>query len=320
MPIDPFMYPLADDEDDIVDHLEDSDLSRLIHDIFEGTEYESPVVNISPDYVVKSYLTRDELLDMSTALSHALSLGGIRAPPIKRILPSLEFNTYAECIFPCIPGDSLLNLLPRIGIFKTIHLALQLRGMLKHLRSSKPPPPRSHAAGSMYTGKIRSFDLQDAFGVPDYSSPSALAAVVNFWYQFVPGDKERQKSASEHEICVQSPISGATPLVFVHHDLAPRNMLVDPFGNLWLIDWDFAGWYPEYFEYAKMNHFTPTKEWNKWTWWKWKLFYRIAVGWRYRKESKVMWSIGGMAQSWGGMRWCSVHAGATPCIDPDGML
>ncbi|RDB18648.1 hypothetical protein Hypma_014700 [Hypsizygus marmoreus] len=39
-------------------------------------------------------------------------------------------------------------------------------------------------------------------------------------------------------------------LVFTHQDLAPRNMILDKSGRLWLLDWEFAGWYPSYFEYA----------------------------------------------------------------------
>ncbi|GAP84261.1 putative phosphotransferase family protein [Rosellinia necatrix] len=40
--------------------------------------------------------------------------------------------------------------------------------------------------------------------------------------------------------------------VFTHADLAPRNILVDESCNITgLVDWESAGWYPEYWEYAK---------------------------------------------------------------------
>jgi aminoglycoside phosphotransferase len=39
-------------------------------------------------------------------------------------------------------------------------------------------------------------------------------------------------------------------LVFTHQDLAARNLIVDDNGRLWAIDWELAGWYPEYIEYA----------------------------------------------------------------------
>ena len=39
-------------------------------------------------------------------------------------------------------------------------------------------------------------------------------------------------------------------LVFTHQDLAARNLILDDDDRLWAIDWELAGWYPEYMEYA----------------------------------------------------------------------
>ena len=41
-------------------------------------------------------------------------------------------------------------------------------------------------------------------------------------------------------------------LVMCHLDLHPRNMILDYRGQVWLIDWGFAGMYPEYFETASI--------------------------------------------------------------------
>lgn len=43
------------------------------------------------------------------------------------------------------------------------------------------------------------------------------------------------------------------PLVFTHQDIAPRNLILDEEGTLWMIDWAWAGWYPAYFEYAAVK-------------------------------------------------------------------
>jgi hypothetical protein len=39
-------------------------------------------------------------------------------------------------------------------------------------------------------------------------------------------------------------------LVLTHQDIAPRNLILDPSGRLWLIDWAYAGVYPTGFEQA----------------------------------------------------------------------
>ncbi|KAF2463947.1 uncharacterized protein BDR25DRAFT_272383 [Lindgomyces ingoldianus] len=38
--------------------------------------------------------------------------------------------------------------------------------------------------------------------------------------------------------------------VFTHQDITPRNIVIDPLGQAWLIDWAFSGSYPEVFEAA----------------------------------------------------------------------
>ncbi|KAL9623972.1 MAG: hypothetical protein Q9160_001725 [Pyrenula sp. 1 TL-2023] len=45
-------------------------------------------------------------------------------------------------------------------------------------------------------------------------------------------------------------------IVFTHADLNPRNILVDESGRICgIVDWECAGWYPEYWEFTKA-HFT----------------------------------------------------------------
>lgn len=42
------------------------------------------------------------------------------------------------------------------------------------------------------------------------------------------------------------------PFVFTHHDLNMRNIILGDDGKIWLIDWDYSGSYPRYFEYLSM--------------------------------------------------------------------
>ena len=39
--------------------------------------------------------------------------------------------------------------------------------------------------------------------------------------------------------------------MFTHGDLTPRNLLIKDGRIHALVDWEFAGWYPEYWEYVK---------------------------------------------------------------------
>jgi aminoglycoside phosphotransferase (APT) family kinase protein len=52
-------------------------------------------------------------------------------------------------------------------------------------------------------------------------------------------------------------------IVFTHSDLAPRNILVNEEGHITaILDWEDAGWYPEYWEYFKaLQHLKPMQDW-----------------------------------------------------------
>jgi hypothetical protein len=45
--------------------------------------------------------------------------------------------------------------------------------------------------------------------------------------------------------------SGDHRIVFTHGDLSPRNVIVKERRVQALLDWEYAGWYPEYWEYVK---------------------------------------------------------------------
>ncbi|KAJ2925333.1 hypothetical protein H1R20_g11795, partial [Candolleomyces eurysporus] len=53
--------------------------------------------------------------------------------------------------------------------------------------------------------------------------------------------------------------------VFTHGDIAPRNILVSKSGRiLALVDWENAGWYPDYWEYANMLTPSVDEDWMHW--------------------------------------------------------
>ncbi|KAF2786917.1 kinase-like protein [Melanomma pulvis-pyrius CBS 109.77] len=81
-------------------------------------------------------------------------------------------------------------------------------------------------------------------------------------------------------------------IVFTHADLNLRNILVDGHGKIsGIVDWECAGWYPEYWEYTKA-HFSM----------------RYAIRWtadvidqvfdKYRNELQVEDMLSSMAPSW----------------------
>ena len=46
-------------------------------------------------------------------------------------------------------------------------------------------------------------------------------------------------------------------LVMCHMDIALRNLTLDRHGQLWLLDWEWAGFYPKELEIASLHHKHP---------------------------------------------------------------
>ena len=53
--------------------------------------------------------------------------------------------------------------------------------------------------------------------------------------------------------------------VFTHGDIAPRNIMVDENCSITgIIDWEYAGWYPDYWEYAQIMRPAFWGDWSIW--------------------------------------------------------
>jgi Phosphotransferase enzyme family len=207
---------------------------------------------------------------------------GIRAPCIRRII-AYQGNAY--CVMERIHGSTLEDAWTKLGWFRTVQLALQLRRFIRLLRSVT-----SSTAGSLATGDCRSFWLEDRYGLPARSSPGDLTSFIQFWVGFTSMRKAMEAAA---HVSVdpkrRRPLIPET-FVFTHHDLAPRNILLASSGQLWLLDWDYAGFYPVPFEYASMQNFDMPQDWDLFARLRWYLFTWITVG-RYEQHAHVLRQI-----------------------------
>lgn len=70
----------------------------------------------------------------------------------------------------------------------------------------------------------------------------------------------------EHELPNMLPRSDCS--VFTHADIAPRNIMVDDQNKVTgILDWEFAGWYPDYWEYAQIMRPASYGDWSTWMDW-----------------------------------------------------
>jgi serine/threonine protein kinase len=125
----------------------------------------------------------------------------------------------------------------------------QLKGYLAQLRALKPPI--DGAVASVTGGALR-----DASRVG--FEPFGPFQNHNDFHQFLRGNLPLQTfetMINSDEVVNSHHKHYATK--FTHGDLAPRNIMVKSDGTITaIVDWDSAGWFPEYWEYTKA-HFTP---------------------------------------------------------------
>ncbi|KAI0202707.1 hypothetical protein F4808DRAFT_449695 [Astrocystis sublimbata] len=261
----------------------------------------SLVIDIFPTSVSKLYHRRDELEDASLAIELAQKLG-VRTPRVQRIV---EGQDGSECILDKVSGPTLMSSWASLGWVATLRLGLQLRGMVRRMRNQT-----SSVAGSLGTGIARTFWMEDTYGIPLRTSARVITSLVNFWYNLRNFRQESRKSKEEHLATCEGPIS-EQPLVFTHHDLAPRNLMIDEAGDLVIIDWDYAGYYPPYFEHAGMYNFFPPEDWGWITMLRWKVFSWLATGF-YSREKSILFEGRRKAIRFRAGRRFNVLAGATP--------
>lgn len=254
--------------------LSDVDLATRIADLRKAQQARFPiasVIEVSDSYVAKRYYEEAAVEDAKRAMLMAQALG-VSVPTLRRIIRREDIF---ELIQARIHGHELMAVWPNIGLISTVRLAFQLRGMVRRMRTAT-----SLTAGSLGTGLCRSFWIEnDLYGIPPHASPSTISSIVNFWYNLVNPGREARKTLEQHrESCLQ-PTAPEKEFVFTHHDLAPRNIMLEgETGKLWLVDWDYAGFYPPYFENAAMHNFIPPAEWSWFARWRWRLFAWIATG------------------------------------------
>ena len=145
----------------------------------------------------------------------------------------------------------------------------------------------SATAGYLVVGKCTSFWLDGRYGLPARSISQDITPFVRFWVDFVPARRTVKTAVHSHVELARHVLPTATTFTFTHHDLAPRNILLDGCGKLWLLDWDHAGFCPTYFEYAAIYNFSTPPSWNWLARSRWSLFTWIAIG-RFEQERRML--------------------------------
>ena len=139
-----------------------------------------------------------------------------------------------------IDGDNLEKIWKELSQEQKLAIAEQLRGFICQLRELK-----GDYIGSINGGQALDLRIQEIRGGPFTSEAEFNNFLLSGIFPRIPRiyrDIAQRSLQTDHDI------------VFTHADLAPRNIMVKDGCIVAIIDWECAGWYPEYWEYLKAFH------------------------------------------------------------------
>ncbi|KAI1745141.1 kinase-like domain-containing protein [Xylaria scruposa] len=159
---------------------------------------------------------------------------------------TIENYTWGQIWMEKLPGSPLNEIWNDLDDATKERVCHELWGFVEQLRNIPKPSELEHLYQCGVDGSACHDVLLEDLGRPraPILDDESLRRRINELYLHSGGASYRENLP---DYLPRSNIS-----VFTHADLAPRNVLVDESGIITgLIDWEFAGWYPDYWEYAK---------------------------------------------------------------------
>ncbi|KAJ5113261.1 hypothetical protein N7456_001795 [Penicillium angulare] len=170
--------------------------------------------------------------------------------PVPRVHDAqYEDGKLTAIVMDYMPGKRLDKVWKTLNPDQKLSIAEQLRGYIVQLRTLKGTYIGGVDGGTAITGKYVSieggpFDSEQDFNqwILEDLAPDLPAIYQHF---------AKNALTDDHEI------------VFTHSDFATRNILVDGNSQVTaILDWEWAGWYPEYWEYYKAyRNLLPLPDW-----------------------------------------------------------
>lgn len=169
--------------------------------------------------------------------------------PIPKVYCSFLHKNRAYIVMERIQGEELSKAWMTMSKRSRAGVLAQLEKIFQQLRALKPPGMgvESCVGGSLYDSRIPR-------GSPRFG-PFKSIQDFHLWLRrdLTPEClKDREQDQDWHDLQhMMSEQDGPwSPPTFTHGDLNPCNVIVRGDNVVGIIDWEFSGWYPHYWEYT----------------------------------------------------------------------
>ncbi|KAH8696351.1 kinase-like domain-containing protein [Talaromyces proteolyticus] len=173
--------------------------------------------------------------------------------PVPKVYCSFRHKNHFYIVMERIQGETLSEAWPKLSKVSKYEIYAQLRDMFQELRSLEPHPHRG--VESTTAGSLRDFRYPRVSGPqPRFGSFRTIQEFHRQLRNNLPlekllGWKENHNWQEIKEVITKHDGPWPPP-VFTHANVSPSNILVRGDKVVGIVDWEFSGWYPHYWEYT----------------------------------------------------------------------
>ncbi|WEW60684.1 hypothetical protein PRK78_006171 [Emydomyces testavorans] len=195
------------------------------------------VLLLTPNHIVK-YGSSDSILSEARAIQFVSQNTTVPVPKILAAFQTRSGNSYF--LMEKCPGVPLCNVLPDLSPGEKRSVLLQLRRYMDELRALKPPRP----------GMVGSTDYSSLDDWRLHGSACGPFESVTDFHKAIRGGLEFPSGHEDCDNLITAQESRSYNINYTHGDLAFRHIYYLDGRVTGIIDWESAGWYPDYWEYV----------------------------------------------------------------------
>ena len=207
---------------------------------------DGPCVPVSSKIIVKK--------GNSVSLTEAATMAFITARtniPVPRVHCSFIYKNTTYIVMERVRGKTLADAWPTLSDAELEHIFTQLRRMLEELRALPAP---CTAIESCVGGSLR--DSRIPRSKPRFGPFPSTKAFHHWLREGLQPEQHPERNNDEDWADIKRMVSmqdqdWGMP-VFTHGDLNPFNIIVRDGKIAAIIDWEFSGWLPRYWEYTSV--------------------------------------------------------------------
>ncbi|CAG8151117.1 unnamed protein product [Penicillium salamii] len=196
-------------------------------------------VRVSPSRMIKGRCATAELEALKYVAEHT-------SIPVPKVFNAHYYDDSVFIEMECVRGMSLEAAWGRghLSQEQKKHIVTEVAGYIRQLRNLEPPREGIVASASLHE------ILDHRVGCSSFGPFTSHREFHSYIRANVPIENCNEVIGPEVTKCHSRRYRSC----FTHADIAPRNIMVDNGKVSAIVDWEFGGWYPEYWEYTKAHY------------------------------------------------------------------